>query len=481
MKPYGGEKGHFVLPRRVRIPSGPSIHLFEYYLSRVEDSHARMKQRLDHRPLLTDEKVRTWYDENALGSKLTAEVNLRRLGLFCHVVKLTPAELVKMGRAHPDRLRAVLIRYAKGLLGDGNLASYVAKTFVGVKSWLRFNRVPYDDFPGLKIIAGQSLSEERVPTQEELRRILSTYDARGRVIALFMAHAGVRPGVLAATDGSDGLRLGDVKDLDLGPEPSLSKLPFHVVVPGRLSKTSVEYHTFGTPELADTLLAYLAERRARGEILTTTSPVVTVDPKGARTMLRRQAKTEFIAEAVMMRSIRDGLKAILPTCRTYVFRPYCSTQMVAARVDRDVREAILGHSLGVSGRYNLSKKLHPSMIEELRREYAKAVPYLESGRPKEDRSTVLETVVAALLKEKGVEEEKIADVLGGKVAGEELERILGSRKAQPVERLVPKDGLSALLHQGWEFVSSVGTDQAVVRWSRSEVPASQISRERSPS
>jgi integrase len=323
--------------------------------------------------------------------------------------------------------------------------------------------VEYSDFPRLRVIPGESLTEERVPTQEELRRILSTYDARGRVVSLFMAQAGVRPGVLAAPGGSDGLTLGDVKDLTLGKDPKLERLPFHVVVPARLSKTSAEYHTFGTPELGDALLAYLAERRARGETLTPASPVVTVDPMGARTKLRERASTGFIAEPVMMRSLRAGLKAILPTARTYVFRAYCSTQMVSARIDRDVREAILGHSLGVSGRYNLSKKLHPSVIEELRREYARAVPHLESGRPKEDRATVLEAVVAALLKEKGVKEDKISAVLEGKVAGDELERILGSRRAEPAERPFPNEEVPKLLEAGWHYVASLNGSMAVLR------------------
>lgn len=428
-----------------------------------------MGTRLDHRPLLSDRRIHTWYDENALRSRHTAEVNLRQLGLFCHLTRLDPGTVTRLARANPDQLHVVLVRYAKGLQDKGRRASYVSKTFVGVKSWLRFNRVDFNQFPRLRVVQGESIREERVPTQEELRRILSTYDARGRVVALFMAHAGVRPGVLAGPSGTDGLALGDIKDLVLGKEPTFERLPFHIVVPARLSKTSVEYHTFGTPELADALLAYLAERRGRGESFAPGSAVITVDPMGARTKLRGRAKTGFIAEPVMVRSLRQGLKAILPHARTYVFRPYCSTQMIVARVDKDVREEILGHSLGVSGRYNLSKKLHPSVIEELRREYSKAVPFLESGRPKEDRATVLEGVVAALLKEKGVGEEKISEVLEGKVAGEELERILGSRNAQPVERLVPTENLSSLLAKGWVFVSPVGSDQAVVRWTRGDL------------
>jgi len=422
-----------------------------------------MAVRVDHRPLLSNQRIRTWYDGTTLRSKLTAEVNLRQLGLFCHVVKLPPQAVAELARSNPERLQSILVRYAKDLQSRGRLPSYIAKTFVGVRSWLSYNGTEFERFPKLRVVQGESIREERVPTQEELRRMLAVYTARGRVAALFMAHTGVRPGVLAAIGGGDGLRLGDLKDLSLGNHPAFDRVPFHVVVPARLSKTSVEYQTFGTPELADALLGYLAERSARGEALSPSSPVVTVDPMGAGTKLREGSKTGFITTPMMMRTLRGGVKAILPSARTYVFRAYCSTQMVSARIDRDVREAILGHSLGVSGRYNLSKKLHSTLIEEMRREYAKAVPYLESGRPKEDRSTVLEGVVAALLKEKGVKEDKIAEVLEGKVVGDELERILGSHRALPVERVVPKSGVSALLLEGWEFVSSLGTDQAVIR------------------
>jgi integrase len=419
-----------------------------------------MSDRVDHRPLLVNKQIRTWYDENALRSKLTAEVNLRQLGLFCHVVGTNPSRLLQLARSDPGKLHGILVRYAKNLQATGRLPSYIAKTFVGVRGWLSFNSVSFDQFPKLRVVQGESIREERVPTQEELRRILSAYSARGRVVALFMAHAGVRPGVLATVDGSDGLRLGDLRDLTFAPEPEFERTPFHVVVPGRLSKTSVEYHTFGTPELADALITYLAERRQRREELGPSSPVVTVDPMGAGTRLRTDSKAGFITTPMMMRTLRDGLKAILPSARTYVFRAYCSTQMLSARIDRDVREAILGHSLGVSGRYNLSKKLHQAAIEELRTEYAKAVPYLESGRPKGDRATVLEGVVAALLKEKGVKQDKIAEVLSGTLTGEELDRILGSRRAETV---VPSDQVRSMLAEGWEFVSQLGQDQAVLR------------------
>lgn len=432
-----------------------------------------MAARVDHRwRLKEDHRIRAWHEENALRSKTTADVNLRQLSLLCVLIKKEPGELVRLAKKHPEQLRALLGKYAHDLQARGRLPSYVSKTFVGVKSWLAFNSIDFLGFPKLRVIQGESIRQERVPTQEELRRILATYPSRSRVVALFMAHTGVRPGVLGTIDGSNGLRLGDLRDLELRPELRFTRTPFHVVVPGRLSKTSVEYHTFGTPELADTLLAYLSERRARGEELRADSAVVTVDPMGEGNFHRQErqdarGETDFVSTPVLMRPLRSGLKALLPNARTYVFRAYCSTQFVSARIDAHMAEEFLGHSLGVRGRYNLSKKLHPRVIEELRAEYTKAVPFLESGPRRESRTETAIEILQALLRSKGIPPAKIEEILDGSIQGPELDRLLGaaltSSEVRQRERAVAVDEVQALLDGGWEFVSPLGTDHAIVR------------------
>ncbi|MFQ6060665.1 MAG: site-specific integrase, partial [Thermoplasmata archaeon] len=40
--------------------------------------------------LLKDKEVKRWYENNARGSVVTADVYLRRLGNFCEVHNLTP-------------------------------------------------------------------------------------------------------------------------------------------------------------------------------------------------------------------------------------------------------------------------------------------------------------------------------------------------------------------------------------------------------
>ena len=391
-----------------------------------------MPRRLNHQVLLHDKAVKTWFEENALRSKHTAGVNLRRLGLFLHLNHQTPQGLLVLARNDPDKFHAMLVGYAKALQDRGRLPSYISKTFVGLRSWLSFNRIRFDQFPKLRVIQGASLGEERVPTQDELRRILSQYSPRSRVVALMMAHAGVRPGVLATVDASDGLRLSDLKDLRLTPAPKFGRLPFHLIVPARLSKTSVEYHTFGGPELGDAILGYLSDRASRGEAFTGASPLITVDPMGSGTALRERSNTGFITTAMMMRALRRGLKAVLPADRTYVFRSYASTQMLAARIDRDVREEILGHSLGVSGRYNLSKKLTAGMIDDLRREYERALPYLETGQ-RADPSR-LRAEIRQLLDEIGAETGIPRDA-----ALSSLDHALGRTNASQSRAAVPSD------------------------------------------
>ena len=98
-----------------------------------------MTSRLEHKTLLSDRQVLTWHGGIALRSRLSADVELRHVGLFCHLEGMTPRELAELGRADPSRLREVLIRYAQRLTKKGRLPSYVSKTFVGIKSWLRFN------------------------------------------------------------------------------------------------------------------------------------------------------------------------------------------------------------------------------------------------------------------------------------------------------------------------------------------------------
>jgi len=439
---------------------------------------ARKRARLDHRVLLADPLVRSWHDESKLRSERTADVNLRQLGLCLHEISLAPAGLLELARTDPAALRSRLVEYAGRLQGRGRLNSYIAKTFVGVGSFLRHHETEFRGFPRLAVVRGESIENERVPTQEELGRLLRALPLRGQAVALLMAHAGLRPGTLAVyRSGDRALRLGDLPELDLeGLE--FRKSPFLIRVPGAFSKNRKAYVTFGTPELAETIAAYLRERRVRlrfrhgnligPETLTKDSPLVAVRDS--------ETETGFVTVKAVTKEIRDAMSKVVPadtTWRPYVLRSFASTQLLIAeakgRITRDIREAILGHDLGASGRYNLAKKLHPSMIEEMRAAYARCEPFLSTVPLRQDSQRDLETR-RFMLGLAGFSEAEIDKALqDGKTDTELVDMArekLGKRSPIPTrsgQRAVALSEVGHLLEQGWEYVAPLGSDRVVVR------------------
>ena len=108
--------------------------------------------------LLKNNDVRRWYENLSRGSKLNADIRLRRLNLFCHTVNTTPAKLVSLGkkdvieietpqetRSHPEQVKANMIK---------NL-----DTFRTVQMWC------YQDSAD----ALQSIKEENLTPEQQLQ------------------------------------------------------------------------------------------------------------------------------------------------------------------------------------------------------------------------------------------------------------------------------------------------------------------------
>ena len=423
---------------------------------------------------LRDAKVAAWHESIRLRAPLTADVNVRNLSLLCERLSLSPASIAELARSDPDGLGERLVRYASSLKREGRLDSYIAKTVASLKSWLRFRRVSFDRYPSLRVVQGQSIRNETPPTQEQLGRILSVLSARGRCAALLMAHAGLRPGVLATNGKGRALQLADLPDLDLASvEPVFKKVPFLVRVPAELSKTSREYASFATSQAAESLIAYLMERKHQGEELTQRSPVIAVAPGGVSSHFRKEGTaTPFITTETLTFDLRDAMRRVAPegtSWRPYVLRSYCSSRLLSAenagRITRDVREAILGHDLGVSGRYNLSKKLHPDTIEEMRQAYDRASEFLVSGASTKSKETELDSrSLRVILLGLGYSEADITKALSDPSESRVVDMIRSRRQPDaPRQKVAPASQVAALLAQGWEFISQLGPRQVVLR------------------
>jgi hypothetical protein len=437
----------------------------------------RKPEGWDRSAILADKNVATWFESNKLRSKLSAENDLRKLALLTYRIGTTPDGVATLARKSPDELARRLVRYATEQKRNGRLDTYLLKTFSGLKAWLRFRRVTFDLYPKLRGIQGLSIRNETVPTQDQLGRILGALTVRGRAVALLMAHSGLRPGAIAQ-GGTSGLRLSDVQDLSLdGAEPEFSKRPFLLRVPAALSKTAREYVTFGSDEEARAILTYLASRRAAGERLEPTSPLIGVAPHQSGNWTRGSGRNDgFVTTETLTYELRTGMRKVQPSgtrWRPYVLRSYCSTRMVSAenagKVTRDVREAILGHDLGVSGRYNLSKKLHPEQIEEMRAAYKRCEPFL-STVPTSGDSDRVRTTLTMLLRYSGYSEGELSKLDIESKTTDELLALAEARRAEreraaahPGQKAVPIAEVGPMLAAGWEYVAPLGSDRAVLR------------------
>ncbi len=427
--------------------------------------------------------MRSWWEERSLRSRLSADSYLRHIGLFVERLDKSPAELLALARNDPDALRARLIRYAAEQKRAGLLDSYISKSFEGLKAFFKHHRVRFDEFPPLSPIRGASLTLERVPTQQELGLVLERLSQRGRVIALFLAHTGVRPGVLGSYGGENGLTLGDLPELELGPPTRITEIPFVVRVPAELSKTRRQYVTFGTEQLATALIAYLNSREQNGEPLNERSPVAVPGTlRGVAATSRKDAKfgRGFIAMKNVVAEVQEVLHTSAPKgvrWRPYVLRSYCSTRLLLAegqgKITRDLREAILGHDGGIASRYNVGKRWGEELLTEARRQYASAAEFLETGT--QTRTNVAAEFRRTLLGVAGLSDEEATQhmsdsnddllaILREKLMNREATTSKPSNgNGQGAQKPVSLTEAEQLLSQGWTFIANFGPDRVLLQ------------------
>lgn len=206
-----------------------------------------------YKHLLSHTGVRRWFENVSRGSTVTAEVYLRRLGYFCERRGFTPARLASMREREITNLLMDFVFEAER---EGKAGSYIESVLKALKPWLAHNGRAVKG--KIKVKGARetlTLKNERVPTPQELRRILLAGDRKTRVAVVLMVYAGLRIGVFGSYTGTDGLRLGDLPELRIdGGKIQFEQVPTMVVVRSSLSKAGHKYFTFMSEEGCEYLL-----------------------------------------------------------------------------------------------------------------------------------------------------------------------------------------------------------------------------------
>lgn len=335
------------------------------------------------RAWLEDEEIRLWFENNARGSQVFAEESIRVLYRYCAWIKTTPQDLVAQAKKDLRSVENQLLKVIGDLERKGRSPSYIQNFVKYLKGYLAHYGIPWTR--KIKIAdsgATPTLDDERVPTHEELRSVLGNATPRGRVIASFIVFSGLRPEVLGDFGGEDGLRLGDLPDLQIsGKEVAFRNVPCQVKVRRNLSKAKHAYFTFLGSEGCDAVKAYLEQRLAAGETMDEKTPVVRVlEGWELKARAEGHSRSPFIVSRNISREVREAMRPRYKW-RPYVLRCYFDTQLLLAesngKISHSYRAFFMGHKGDIEARYTTNKgRLPTAMIEDMRVRYKDSEQFL---------------------------------------------------------------------------------------------------------
>jgi hypothetical protein len=421
--------------------------------------------------LFEDPDVKRWYDNISRGSRVTADVYLRRLGSFCRIFEKTPKNLA----AHSEpELYTMLLDRVSQMEKDGKLGSYIESEIKSVKSWLAHNGK--DIRKKIRIGGARdapSLKDERVPTKEELRRVFLSTDKKTRVACILVANSGVRIQTVGNYHGDDGLLLGDFPDIEIEPNSvSFKQKPALVTVRKSLSKAGHQYFTFLSEEGCEYVQDYLNERIAEGEELTLKSPLVTPKLK----------MKPFIRSNNVGDNIREALRSAGLQWRPYVLRCYFDTQLMLAEskglVLRDYRAFWMGHKGDIENRYTTNKgRLPESVLDDMRASYKRSQEFLQTkgGSEKTSEEKLRESFRKQLLLVAGFTQAELDKMDVPSMSDEELQnivrkRLLGVQSANGASQKVVNVGeANDYLAKGWEYVAKLSNNKVVIKMNQNTI------------
>jgi hypothetical protein len=420
-----------------------------------------------HSHLLTDPDVKRWHDNLAAGSVITAGVYLRGLGLFCELMKTTPKKILK--DASTKTFRDGFVDFIRLMESQGKAGSYIERFRKVVLSWTSYNGINIQ----LKVnIRGKNesptLSKERIPTRDELSKVLRMATPRGRVSIAMMAFSGLRPESLGDYMGTDGLRLGDFTEAKVHQSRvDFQKPPCIVIVRPNLSKARHRYFTLVGSEGLVYIQDYLRRRVEAGETLSEESPLLGFDPRGTRT-------NRFLRTMLVTRDIKEAMLKAGFDWRPYVLRSYADTQLTLAEskglISHPYLQFLVGHKGDIEARYSTHKGVLPNeMVQDMKDAYRKSLRFLQTnavGSSEDDQKAEFKKLVMTAV---GFRAEDVAKMDAAAMSDAELQglvkqKLLGVMQNNGVkQRVIAVSDVSSYIVNGWEFVSSLPKGKAIVK------------------
>jgi len=350
-----------------------------------------------------NQDFKRWYRNMAMASEGTASQRARILYRFLGKNGLTLEELTEMGKRSVREVEDLLMDFVSDQKEEGRAPGYISNYLKTVRAWLKFNGV----LLVRAINTGNTnstptIDDERTPRPDEILQVMNYSTARSRCSIAFIALAGLRPMSLGNYNGSAGLEVRDLPELQISDGMvHFSKIPTRIIVRAELSKTKMQYETFMSSEGCEFVKAYLERRMAGGEVLGKESAIISVAWGYEGSSFRRAGvqRGGHVATKTVTKDIR---KAIRPRFkwRPYVMRAFFATRLLVAesngKMTHAYRQFHMGHSGDMLARYTVNKgKLPEELIEDMRKSFARSEEYLtlRKNSGEDPEMTTIKTMV----------------------------------------------------------------------------------------
>jgi len=298
---------------------------------------------------------------NSIKSEVTKEIyeyNIKVFMKFCNLENFY--DLFSM----PDP-QTRIIKHLMSLREKGLSSNSISTRLNAIYHFYDMNDVPLNK-KKINMFKGEYSRKvvDRAYTHTEIKKILDISDLRTKVIVLLMSSAGMRIGALPS------LRLKNIEKID-----SIYKITVY-------EGSNSQYFTFCTPECASFIDAYLDYRTRNGEKLEGNSFLIR-DQFDITDLeqIRNRSKgisVNTIGNLLDTILLKAGIKTIdhiskfnrKEVARAHGLRKFATTQLINSKVNSEIREMVLGHTIGLASCY-----YRPTQ-EEMLLEYSKAIDSL---------------------------------------------------------------------------------------------------------
>jgi integrase len=299
---------------------------------------------------------------NSLRSEATI-TNYRRA--LAHYMRFTNSNVSELLKHDNKAIESQIVKYLLSMReqklcrGTLNLRLAALKKFYDMNdvllNWKKISQYLGQDTKRFK---------DRAYTTEEIQQLLTKADERMRVVILLLA--------------STGMRIGAVPDLKIRHLTKIESYKLYQIVVYENSKE--EYYCFCSPECAAAIDSYLQYRERHYENITPNSPLIR-EVFNRRSVAKNPQRMQLNTLNSLLRDLilASGIQKIEHLTETRTngrikkeiamsngFRKKVTTEMIHSKVNPEVREMLLGHSIQLGDSY------YRPQPEELLNEYLKA-------------------------------------------------------------------------------------------------------------